>query len=660
VRKLKFKEVFVPKYRTYLVIILIILLAVCIKTPEITPFAIIVYIGVLYLTYRKNLSQKEKVIRYIDNLIFKLNTDESILDFPIPAAIITNQGDILWNNSKLDNIFRGMNKEKFLENLLKEIVDSINENNPTIDKEISIHDKYYRLLGNLVNLKTKEKKDPVIMLYFIDKTDYYRLYKIYEDEKDCVGMIVVDNYEDLMQSMIDTDRPQMMAVVEKILREWFSFTGGIFTRLDRDRFFILFERKYLKTFLDNKFEILDTIKEVNFNNKIPITLSIGITAESGTQYEKYQNAISTIDIALGRGGDQVVVKKDGKYEFFGGKSKELEKRTRVKSRIVAQALEQLISESKNIVIMGHRVMDVDCLGAALGIYRLAKTLKRDAYILFNNYGITLEEILKKMAKDKIYNDVLMETENISAKMSQDTLLVVVDTHKRDYVEAPELLEKTSRIVVIDHHRRSTDFINEAILTFHEVYASSTSELVTEILQYSDENLEITTTEAECLYAGIMTDTKNFTYKTGVRTFEAAAYLKKAGVDIVEVKSLFENDLDTYVLISDIIRSAEIVSDDIAIAICPTGMDNPLQITAQAADELLTISGIETSFVLTLMDTYVNISGRSTGKMNVQTILEKLGGGGHMTMAGAQIQNVSIDVAKDMLIKALEEEKSLKE
>jgi c-di-AMP phosphodiesterase-like protein len=473
-------------------------------------------------------------------------------------------------------------------------------------------------------------------------------------------MIVVDNYEDLMQSMIDTDRPQMMAVVEKILREWFSFTGGIFTRLDRDRFFILFERKYLKTFLDNKFEILDTIKEVNFNNKIPITLSIGITAESGTQYEKYQNAISTIDIALGRGGDQVVVKKDGKYEFFGGKSKELEKRTRVKSRIVAQALEQLISESKNIVIMGHRVMDVDCLGAALGIYRLAKTLKRDAYILFNNYGITLEEILKKMAKDKIYNDVLMETENISAKMSQDTLLVVVDTHKRDYVEAPELLEKTSRIVVIDHHRRSTDFINEAILTFHEVYASSTSELVTEILQYSDENLEITTTEAECLYAGIMTDTKNFTYKTGVRTFEAAAYLKKAGVDIVEVKSLFENDLDTYVLISDIIRSAEIVSDDIAIAICPTGMDNPLQITAQAADELLTISGIETSFVLTLMDTYVNISGRSTGKMNVQTILEKLGGGGHMTMAGAQIQNVSIDVAKDMLIKALEEEKSLKE
>jgi c-di-AMP phosphodiesterase-like protein len=660
VRKLKFNEVFVPKYRTYLTIIFLILFAICIKVPEITPVAVVLYIGVLYLTYRRNLSQKEKVIKYIDSLIFKLNTDDSILDFPVPAVIITNQGDILWNNSKLDNIFRGINKERFLENLLKEVVESMDENNKTIDKEISIHDKYYRLLGNLVNLKIRERKDPVIMLYFIDRTDYYRLYKVYEDEKDCVGMIVVDNYEDLMQSMIDTDRPQMMAVVEKILREWFSFTGGIFTRLDRDRFFILFERKHLKTFLDNKFEILDSIKEVNFNNKIPITLSIGINAENDTQYQKFQNAISTIDIALGRGGDQAVVKKDGKYEFFGGKSKELEKRTRVKSRIVAQALEQLINESKNVVIMGHRVMDVDSLGSSLGIYRLAKTLKKDANIVFNNYGITLEEILKKMAKDKIYNDVLLETDDISSKMSPETLLVVVDTHKRDYVEAPELLEKTSKIVVIDHHRRSTDFINEAILTFHEVYASSTSELVTEILEYSDENLEITQTEAECLYAGIITDTKNFSYKTGVRTFEAAAYLKKTGVDITEVKKLFENDLDTYVSISDIIRNAEIVYENVAIAICPKGLENTLQIAAQAADELLTISEIETSFVLTELEGYVNISGRSNGKVNVQTILEKLGGGGHMTMAGAQVQNVTIDKAKEMLVKALEEEKNIKE
>jgi c-di-AMP phosphodiesterase-like protein len=265
-----------------------------------------------------------------------------------------------------------------------------------------------------------------------------------------------------------------------------------------------------------------------------------------------------------------------------------------------------------------------------------------------------------MAKDKIYNDVLLETDDILSKMSPESLLVVVDTHKRDYVEAPELLEKTSKIVVIDHHRRSTDFINDAILTFHEVYASSTCELVTEILEYSDENLEITQTEAECLYAGIITDTKNFSYKTGVRTFEAAAYLKKAGVDITEVKKLFENDLDTYVSISDIIRNAEIVYENVAIAICPNGLENTLQIAAQAADELLTISEIETSFVLTQLEEYVNISGRSNGKVNVQVILEKLGGGGHMTMAGAQVQNVSIDKAKEMLIKVLEEEKNIKE
>lgn len=661
-KKIKLKEIFVPKYRTYLLIIFAILVALCILKPNpvVILSAVLVYALVLIYTYRKNRSMIDRIIKNINSFMLKLNADDSILNFPMPAVIVTEQGNILWNNSGFDDLFKGINKEKYVENIIKELDEDFDKDFASIDKELSIHDKHYRLLGNLVSIRKRGVTEKNLMLYFIDRSEYYKLFRAYEDSKDCIGLALVDNYDEIIQGVGDTEKAQIMAAVEKQLRDWLEPTGGILLKLDRNRFLIVFERKYLKGFVDSKFEILDSVKNISFSNKVPVTLSLAIVLDEASKEENLKNAISTLDIALGRGGDQAIIKKESKYEFFGGKTKELEKRTRVKSRVIAQALQELIDESKNVIIMGHKNMDADCLGAALGVYRIAKSLNKDAYILFNNTGIALSGLLNRLAKEKSYDDVLIGTQDILTKMTADSLLVVVDTHKNDYVESQEVLSKANKIVLIDHHRRSAEFISDPTLTFHEVYASSACELVTEIIQYIDAKVEIPMVEAEAMYAGILTDTKNFTFKTGVRTFEAAAYLKKLGVDVVAVKKLFDNDIETYVAIADVIRNSETINSNIAIAICPENIENGMQIAAQSADELISLNGIETSFVLVDTGEFINISGRSNGGMNVQVVLEKLGGGGHQTVAGAQVYNKSMDETKQMLIEAIKQTEEVKE
>lgn len=655
-RKIKFDEIFVPKYRTYLIIIFLILFTACITFPNpwLMFLSLIVYVAVLIFTYRKNKAMQDRVIKYMNSFIFKLKTDESILNFPIPSVIINESGEILWNNDSLELLFKGINKQKFLENIIKELDSEYDNRFAEIDKEITIHDKHYRILGNLVNVKKRVGKETVMMLYFIDRTEYYRLYKSYEDAKDCVGVIMIDNYDELLQGMSDSDMPQLIANVEKLLREWFAFTGGIITKMDRNRFLIVFDKKFVKAFTESKFEILDSIRAINVGNKIPVTLSMGIVVDDANKNENFQSAIKAIDVALSRGGDQVVIKKEGKYDFFGGNTKEVEKSTKVKSRVIAQGVQELIQNSSNVIIMGHKSPDADSLGAAMGVYGLAKAFGKDAYILLGNSGIGISELYKKIMLNENFEGAIISEEMALQKINQDTLLVVVDTHKKDLVESREVLDKVSKVAVIDHHRRGTEAIENAILTFQEVYASSTSELITEILQYTESKLELPLLVAECLYAGILTDTKNFTQKTGVRTFEAAAYLKKTGIDVAAINKSFQNDVDTYVAIADVIRNCEIVFDNIAIAVCPSDLENPVQITAQSADELLNLSTIDTSFVLCEVDDKVHISGRSNGKTNVQVILEKLGGGGHMMIAGAQVQGMHIEEVKKMLIQSIEE------
>ncbi len=664
-KKIKFRDIFVPRYKMYLILILLILIYMCFLSVKIAPVtilvAIVIYAYVLFLTYRKNQDMKHRIIDTMDSFILKLKTDETVLNFPIPAMVVNQQGEILWNNNELELMFKGINKQKYMENVIKELNEEYDKMFIGIDKEINIHDKHYRLLGNLLNLKKRRSRDKesVLMLYFIDRTDYYRLFRAYDDSKNAVAVVMVDNYDELVQGMIDTDKPQLTATVEKKLRDWFAFTGGIMTSLDRNKYLMIFEKKYVKDFIEQKFTILDEIKEISLSNKIPVTLSLGMVVEECNNLEKFQNALATIDVALGRGGDQAVVKKNGKYQFFGGNTKEVEKTTKVKPRVISQALIELMEESTNVVIMGHQNMDADSLGSAMGIYRMANNLNKDAYIVVNDYGVAIDGLCKKIQRDENYQNVLLPEEQVLNKINDETLLVIVDTHLKDYVNSVKVLNSANKIVIIDHHRRSTDGIDNAVLTYHEVYASSASELVTELLQYSEKKIVPTTLEAECLYAGILTDTKNFIQKTGVRTFEAAAYLKKTGIDVAAITKTFQNDVDTYVAIADVIRNSEIVFDNIAIALCPEGIDNQIQVTAQAADELLNLSGIECSFVLSKYDNKVYISGRSNGEHNVQIILEKFGGGGHMMIAGAQIENAEVEDVKKMLISVIAETKKEK-
>ena len=413
------------------------------------------------------------------------------------------------------------------------------------------------------------------------------------------------------------------------------------------------KQKNLEKIKEEKFAILDSIKNLVRKDKIQLTLSIAISNEGDTERDVYKSASAAMDVILGRGGDQAVIRQNGKYLFFGGKVEEVEKRTKVKARIVAHALEELIKENDKIMIMGHTNPDIDAIGSALGIYRIAKTLEKEAKIVANVETPSIKDLYESI-KDQ-YQEVFISSETALAQVDSGTLIIVVDTHKKTYVESPELLTKTNKIVIIDHHRRSADFIDNSILTFQEVYASSAAELVTEIIQYTQNEVELSEVEAEALYAGIMMDTKNFTFKTGVRTFEAAAYLRRCGVDIIKVKKWFQSDLESYNTISEIVRKAEIVRDSIGISIYDVQEKETSLICAKAADELLTIGNITASFVLGLMeDGKVCISGRSIGDVNVQMILEKLGGGGHITLAGAQLENVTIDEAKQELISKINE------
>jgi len=488
----------------------------------------------------------------------------------------------------------------------------------------------------------------MITLYFIDNTDAIELTEKYNNAKTCMGILMLDNYEEIIQRLSEEAKPQVLAAIEKKLHEWASLSGGVMIKKERDTYVFIFEQQYLTEMEENKFTILDEIKEIETEEGMPITLSIAISNEGNTNYEKYESALAGMDIALGRGGDQAVIRQEGKYSFFGGKTQEIEKRTKVKARVISHALEELIQKADNVIIMGHINGDIDSIGSSLGIYRLARSLDKDAYIVNNNYGLTLENYINTLKQEGYGNAILDKNEALGI-ITQNTVLIVVDTHKRSYVEVPELLEKTEKIVVIDHHRKAEDFIENAILTFHEAYASSASELVTEIIEYATNEVILEQIEAESLYAGIMMDTKNFTFKTGVRTFEAAAYLRKYGIDIIKVKKWFQSDLESYTVIADIVKNAEVVNDTIGISVYDEKDKNANLICAKAADELLTISDITASFVLGHMGDKICISGRSIGDINVQVIMEKLGGGGHITLAGAQIEGLTMEEAKIELI-----------
>lgn len=647
-------EKIISKTKIYLAIIALLMIVLCIYDVRFIIPALVSYILIMIYAYWTNNKGKEELTEHIKNLTFSLDKVAKIalVNLPFPLIIAETNGNLIFRNTKFNEEFANIDINHYLNEILKDVKAEIknNDKKERIVSNLQIDKKTYKIYGEYMPLK----EDYVITIYFIDNTRLVSLEQRLDAIDNYIGIIKVDNYDEIIQRIHDEEKPQIIAKIEKRIYDWASRYNGLILKADRDSFVGIFEKQNIKQIEENRFDILDSIKEDIFD-KAQITLSIAVSNEGKNNYEKYKAAGAALDIVLGRGGDQAVVKEEEeKYRFFGGRTQEVEKRTKVKARTVANALEGLISESVNVIIMGHSNPDIDSIGSAIGIYRLATALEKPAMIVCENCGTSLDSFIKSMNEEEEYKDAIVSKSEALSKASEETLLVVIDTHKKNYVEVPELLEETKKVVIIDHHRRSTDYIENGVLTFQEVYASSAAELVTEIIEYAETDIELTEFEAEALYAGIMMDTKAFTFKTGVRTFEAAAYLRKSGVDIIKVKKWFQSDLKTYHKISSIVGNADTVHDSIAISIYDEIDKDANIICAKAADELLTINNITASFVIGKLGDKVCISGRSIGDINVQIILEKLGGGGHITLAGAQVEGMTTTEVKQELMNRIHE------
>lgn len=655
----KLAGIFLPRTGFYLWIILLLIVVITFLDWRIAIAGYVLLVFLVLYNALSGLRRRKEITGYIENLDFNIDTvtKNTLLKFPMPLAVTELDGTIVWYNSSFRSMFEG---KTLLERPIDTFFDGFELQGLTVgaksqEKQVVVNDRHYKVLCNLIELDNRQETGSyIVLLYFFDITETVRLKRNFEDEKVVTGVIVIDNYDEMMQSVEEWGRPQMLAEIEKKLVQWMSFTSGILRKFERDKYIYMFKNMYLKELEDKKFEILDMVKEINLGNKIPVTLSFGIGLGGATLNENLSSSLAAIDIALGRGGDQVVIKNGDSFSFYGGKARELEKRTKVKARVIAFALRELIDQSDTIIIMGHENADIDSLGSALGLYRVVKNRGKDAYIVLNRTNPTIENLVSKIQKTQEYDGMFIGRAEALIKIEGKSLLIVVDTYRPGFTEMPELLELANQVVVIDHHRKGADFIQDTVLTYQETYASSTCELVTEILQYVDDKLKLKLLEAEALFAGIVIDTKNFTFKTGVRTFEAASYLRRQGVDTVTVKQLFQNDMSTYVNISNVVKDAEIINENIALSSCPPNIKNQQLIAAKAADELLNLSGITAAFVLCAVGTEVWISGRSLGDINVQVILEKLGGGGHLTVAGAQLPGVSIDEARSKLKYAIME------
>lgn len=654
----------VSRTKIYLITIAIILIILSVIEPKAIIPSILTYIFIVLYTIWANNKRKNEIAEHINELTLSVDkaAQSTIINSPFPLIVIDTNGNIIWKSSNFIKEFANVDIKSTLNDVIKELKINVekgkNANNISICESMKIGDKSYKIIAEYTRIREKEHKqhssEYMTTIYFLDETNHIRILQEYNNSRTCIGIVVLDNYEELMQRATEEEKLKITSDAEKNIYSWVNKYNGLLIKSERDTYVCIFDHYHLEKIKEDKFEILDEIKEIKTNDNIQLTLSIAISEDSKNNLDEYKSAKAVIDIALGRGGDQAIIKQNGKYYFFGGRTQEVEKRTRVKARIVAQALEELINGASNVIIMGHTNSDIDAMGASMGIYRIATTIGKEAYIVNETNGTSLDYFIQDLKETKKYENVLINKNEALAEINEDSLLIVVDTDKKNYVEAPELLNKTDKIAVVDHHRRGTDYIENAILTFHEVYASSACELVTELIEYAEKPIKLDTFEVEALYAGIMMDTKNFTFKTGVRTFEAAAFLRKCGVDIIKVKKWFQSDLKTYNKISEIVANAEIIDDTIAISIYDKE-DSDANITcAKAADELLTISNITASFVIGKMENKICISGRSIGDINVQIILEKLGGGGHITVAGAQIEGMTQEEVKQELINRINE------
>lgn len=528
-------------------------------------------------------------------------------------------------------------------------------------KMIEMEDHYFRALMSQIRLRDKgsyhvdlKSYTEVYSLSLQDVTREVKLEQENIDQQTVVALLYLDNYDQIISGVDENRRPLMEAMIFRKLSDLSSEVGGILTRLENDRFFLVFPRKNLEKLYVNKFRILEDMKKLNMGNKFPVTLSIGVGVDKEIETAR-RYARSSVDLAMGRGGDQAVVKSQDAQKFFGGMTNTSENNTRVRARLIAYALKELITGCDNVLVMGHANPDLDSFGAALGMYRGVLELKKPAHIVMSeDKHAAVDHLYRRVKEDKEYRDILINQKQAEEHMGPNTLLILVDVNRRVIAQFPELVDKAKNIAVIDHHRTSADSVEGAGVSYVEPFASSASEMVTELLQYMVENLTLRSIEADGLFAGIALDTKNFTVKTGVRTFDAASFLRRRGADSVRVRKMFKNDMGDYKAKAEVVRSAEIIGESIAVAAWTSNLPNASTVAAQAADELLDVHGIQASFVMTEIDKgQVNFSARSLGEVNVQLIMEELGGGGHLSMAGAQLKDATLESARSRLEDAIE-------
>ena len=587
-------------------------------------------------------------------------------EFIVPYALLDNNGKILWMNDAfaklcgktrryrkgVTNLFPDLTKDKLpKENEAEVTFQYDGKDYRAIMRTMSIQ----RLLEESGLIETEGHND-LTALYLFDETEMNQYIRQKEDEKLVTGLLYLDNYEEALNSVEEVRRSLLVALIERKLNKYFGEVDGLIKKLERDKFILVMRQRSLEELKKNRFNILEDVKTVNIGNDMAVTISIGIGINAPTYSQNYEYARIAIDLALGRGGDQVVIKDRDQMTYFGGKSQQMGKSTRVKARVKAHALREFMVSKDKVVVMGHKIPDVDSIGAGIGIYRAAKSLNKKAHIVVNNPTMSVRPIIESFRDNQDYDEnMFISSDEARDIVDDNTVVVVVDTNKPSYTECEDLLHMSKTIVVLDHHRQGSEVIQNAVLSYIEPYASSACEMVAEILQYFSDDIRIYNIEADALYSGIIIDTNNFTSKTGVRTFEAAAFLRRCGADVTRVRKMFRDDLQSYRAKAEAIRHVETYKGCFAIAVCPTdGVDSPTVVASQAANELLNIDSVKATFVLTDYQNKIFISARAIDEVNVQLIMEKMGGGGHINMAGAQLPGATIDEAIGQLKETIDQ------
>lgn len=608
--------------------------------------AVLISIPFVYVISKSEHERKQKELRAI---VEGVDTEAkyTVQNLPLPVVIVSSVGTMTYYNS----LFSGMFPDDSL--IGQSIFDFIAD--LRIDfLQVGFHQEEVRIGKNIYSIfssKVPGREDTI--LYFMDTTDYVKLSNTYQDNMPVVFHISVDNLDEVSKDSKDDRLPFIKSEIEKVIYRWGGGHNALVKRLSADKFLVVANHVALKRVEQLKFAILDDAREIDVGNKMPITFSIGVGYESDTLQGLEAEAYNCLEIALGRGGDQAVLRKGGNYEYYGGKTKAVEKRNRVKARVIAHGVRSLIKDSGNVIIMGHRFPDMDSFGACVGVYRAVRLLGGNPYIVMTGVTAAIEAVYSTFADNEEYRFV--DAEEALSLVEDNSLLVVVDTHKSSICDVPALVDAVERVVVMDHHRRGAEFIDKAVVKYVEPYASSTCELVTELLQYITEKPALLPEEADALLAGIIVDTKNFSLRTGTRTFEAASFLRRSSADPIKVRQLFQDDLEVFRTRAIIVGEAERYRGDIAVASTDVENEQIQLIAAQAANDLLDIKGILASFVIARSDAGITfVSGRSLGEVNVQIILETIGGGGHLEVAGAQFKDKTVAEVKEMLIKAIDQ------